>query len=163
MIKIYNDIELNFLISYFDNNEKSYRKNKDRSYEFVVFANEEYNIITKLLKWFEKESGEKLKNKKYYLFIHNYKVGDYFAKHIDDVNRNDKSRAYVVGFHLNNDYEGGDYKLYNPDFIIDKTPGVPYYFKSDRLHEINKISKGNRKSVLMFINYEDLIKKTTLI
>jgi predicted 2-oxoglutarate/Fe(II)-dependent dioxygenase YbiX len=68
-----------------------------------------------------------------------------------------------VGFHINNDYDGGEYILYNPDSIIDKTPGIPYFFKSDRLHEISKITKGIRKSALLFVNYEDLIKKTTLI
>ena len=69
-----------------------------------------------------------------------------------------KNRAYVIGFHINNNYEGGEYKLYEPNEIIDKTPGVPYCFKSDRLHEITKITKGIRKSALIFINYEDLYK-----
>ena len=153
-MKIYNDIELNFLNSFWDNTD--FRKLKNRSYEFSVLANNEMNITTKLLSWFEIESGEKLKSYDYNLIIHKYTVGDYFGKHIDSVERGYKNRAYVVGFHINNDYDGGEYILYNPDSIIDKTPGIPYFFKSDRLHEISKITKGIRKSALLFINYEDL-------
>jgi predicted 2-oxoglutarate/Fe(II)-dependent dioxygenase YbiX len=121
------------------------------------------NITAKLLNWFEIESGEKLKSYDYNLIIHKYNVGDYFDKHIDSVERGYKNRAYVVGFHINDDYDGGEYILYNPDSIVDKTPGIPYFFKSDRLHEISKITKGIRKSAFLFVNYEDLIKKTTLI
>ena len=153
---LYDSRELDFLNSFWENVD--YRKMNDRSYEFAVLKNNELNITQKLLDWFEMESGEKLKNKIHHLIIHQYSVGDYFAKHIDSVERNYKNRAYVIGFHINNNYEGGEYKLYEPNEIIDKTPGVPYCFKSDRLHEITKITKGIRKSALIFINYEDLYK-----
>lgn len=162
-MKLYNDIELEFLNSYLDINEKDIRKKKDRNYEFVVFTGQQHNIINKLLNWFENTTGKKLKKKTYYLILHKYKTGDYFEKHIDELRIDDNNRAYVIGFHINDNYEGGDYKLYNPDLLIDKTPGVPYFFECSRLHEITKITKGNRKSAVMFINYEDLIVKNGLI
>lgn len=159
-MKLYNNIELNFLNSFWDNTD--FRKLKNRSYEFAILTNNEMNITTKLLNWFEIESGEKLKSYNYNLTIHKYNVGDYFDKHIDAVERNYKNRAYVVGFNINNEYDGGDYILYNPNQIIDKTPGVPYFFKSNRLHEITKIANGIRKSALIFINHEDLVKNSLL-
>ena len=156
-MKLYNDIELNFLNQYWENVE--YRKHNDRSYEFALMVNNNMGITNKLLNWFEVQSGEKLIHKEHDLIIHKYNVGDYFGKHTD---KNYKNRAYVVGFHINDNYEGGEYILYNPNEIIDKRPGIPYYFKSDRLHEITKITKGIRKSGLIFIDYEDLVKKSLL-
>lgn len=155
-MKLYSNIELNFLNTFWENT--SYRKVGDRSYEFATLIDDEFNITKKLLNWFELQSGKKLKHKNHNLIIHRYNVGDYFEKHIDLVEIDDKNRAYVIGFHINDEYEGGDYKLYNPDGIIDKTIGVPYYFESNREHEITKITSGIRKSALIFINHEDLIK-----
>lgn len=162
-MRIYDDIELEFLESFYNDENKGFRKKQDRSYQFHILPNNQNGIVSKLCAWFEMESGEKLINKNTYLFLHKYEVGDFFDKHIDEAVIDNKNRAYVVGFHINDDYEGGTYKLYNPDFIIDKTPGVPYFFKSNRLHEITKITNGTRKSALMFINYEDLYRKSNLI
>lgn len=119
----------------------------------------EINVTTKLLKWFEEESGEKLKHYNLNLILHRYEVGCYFGKHVDngiDYNRN---RIYTVGFHLISDYEGGDYILYNPYSLVDKTPGVPYLNKASIEHEVKPITKGIRKSALIFIEHSDLIKK----
>ena len=111
-----------------------------------------------MLEWFEKKTNKKLISYNHNLIIHRFFEGDYFGLHKDNVETNDKNRCYVIGFHINDNYEGGEYKLYNPDFIIDKSIGVPYCFESDRLHEIKEIKKGIRKSVLIFINYEDIVK-----
>tara|TARA_B110000503_G_scaffold64513_1_gene101652 strand:+ start:11487 stop:11984 length:498 start_codon:yes stop_codon:yes gene_type:complete len=157
---LYNDIELKFLQSFWENTE--HRNFNDRSYEYAVLMNDEIGIITKLLNWFEKQTNEKLKSRYHSLIIHKYNIGDYFDKHIDSVQRDYKNRAYVVGFHINDNYEGGHYNLYSPDEIVNKVPGVPYCFKSNRIHEITKITKGYRKSGLIFINYEDLTKSNLL-
>lgn len=156
-MKLYNDTELKFLNSFWENID--YRNLSDRSYEFAIMMNNEMGITTKLLDWFEIKTGEKLTHKEHNLIIHKYNIGDYFDKHTD---RNYKNRAYVVGFHINDEYDGGDYILYNPNQIIDKTPGIPYCFKSNRVHEITKITNGIRKSGLIFIDYEDLVKQTLL-
>lgn len=162
-MKLYNDTELQFLESFFNDKNEGFRKKQDRSYQFHILPNNKNGIVSKLCDWFEKESGEKLKNKNTYLFLHKYEVGDFFAVHKDEAVIDNKTRAYVVGFHINDEYEGGEYILYEPYYLIDKTPGVPYYFKSNRLHEITKITKGLRKSALMFIFYEDLYRKKSLI
>lgn len=116
-------------------------------------------ITTKLLKWFEEQTGERLKHYNLNLILHRYNTGCYFGKHIDnglDYNRN---RIYTIGFHLISEYEGGDYILYNPHTIVDKTPGIPYITKGSIEHEVTKITNGVRKSVVIFIEHTDLIKK----
>jgi len=162
-MKLFNQYELDLVNSYYDNNDIGFRDKSDRSYKFVIFNNKESKIVDKLLDWFELESGEKIKNRDSYLFLHKYETGDYFTKHKDEAVIADKHREYVVGFHINDDYKGGNYKLYNPESTIDKTPGVPYFFKANREHEITPIINGIRKSALMFIYSEDLYKKTSLI
>ncbi len=158
---LYDKKEIEFLNSYWEN--VSNRNISDRKYEFALLTNNELQITTKLLNWFEQQSGETLNHKNFHLTIHKYKVGDFFKKHIDAVERGSKNRKYVVGFHINDNYKGGDYILYNPYFVIDKTPGVPYMFTSDREHEITKVTEGIRKSALIFINHEDLIIKKNLL
>ena len=111
----------------------------------------------------ELKTGLKLKSYETHLFIHYYQVGDYFGKHRDSIEIGANNRAYVVGFNINDDYEGGDYILYNPDEMINKTAGIPYYFKSDREHEITKVKGGIRKSAVLFINYENLYIEKNLL
>jgi predicted 2-oxoglutarate/Fe(II)-dependent dioxygenase YbiX len=68
-------------------------------------------------------------------------------------------RKYVVGFHLNNDYKGGEYFLYydNAKYEIDKTVGVVYTFDSELEHEITPITSNVRKSVVIFVNEHRII------
>jgi len=156
--KIFSDEELNFLCNY--EGEEFVREMDDRKYKFKTLSDSYY--VEKLLKWFEDKSGEKLKNYNYELILHTFNVGDYFSKHIDAINIHNKNRAYVVGVPLNEDYKGGEYILYEPDEVLSKVGGVPYYFKSNRMHEITKVESGVRKSALIFIYHEDL-QKTNLI
>jgi predicted 2-oxoglutarate/Fe(II)-dependent dioxygenase YbiX len=160
MSKLFNENQIKFLNDYWVNVD--FRTLDDRSYEFTTLHDDTMGIISTLLKWFENESGIKLKSYKHSLIIHRYVKGDKFEKHIDSIEENYKNRAYVVGLHINNDYEGGDYVLYEPYDLIDKTPGNPYFFKTDRLHEIKEITNGIRKSALLFINHEDYIKTKLL-
>jgi hypothetical protein len=153
--KLFSKEELSFLCNY--DSEEFERDMEDRKYKFRILSDSYY--VEKLLKWFEVKSGEKLKNYNYELIIHTFGVGDYFSKHKDAINIHNKNRAYVVGVPLNSDYTGGEYILYQPDEVLSKVGGVPYYFKSDRMHEITKIESGIRKSALIFIYYEDIIKK----
>ena len=120
---------------------------------------QEPTITTKLLKWFENKTGEHLKAYNLNLILHRYERGCYFGKHVDngiDYNRN---RLYTIGFHLMSEYEGGQYILYNPYSIVDKSPGVPYLNKASIEHEVTPITIGLRKSALIFIEAGDLIKK----
>ena len=160
---IVNSTDLEFLVSYYELSKKGIRNTNNRSYEFAVLNYSDSNIILKLMKWFELKTDLRLNSYETHLFIHYYQVGDYFGKHRDSIEIGANNRAYVVGFNINDDYEGGDYILYNPDEMINKTAGIPYYFKSDREHEIAKVKRGIRKSAVLFINYENLCINKNLL
>jgi Rps23 Pro-64 3,4-dihydroxylase Tpa1-like proline 4-hydroxylase len=151
---IFFENEIQFLCNF--NSDEFCRDLDDRKYRYKLVSDSYY--IEKLLKWFEKETNEKLKNYNYDLIIHTFNEGDFFSKHVDSMKINNKNRAYVVGIFLNDDYIGGDFILYNPKKILPKVKGTPYYFKSDRMHEITMVKKGVRKSGLIFIHHEDLEK-----
>jgi hypothetical protein len=60
-----------------------------------------------------------------------------------------------VGVLLNNDFEGGDFKLYNPnEIILDKVIGNTYLFDVRIDHEITSILEGERYSLLWFLQSE---------
>jgi predicted 2-oxoglutarate/Fe(II)-dependent dioxygenase YbiX len=58
---------------------------------------------------------------------------------------------------LNDDYTGGEYIVYDPEYIIPKEIGVPYVFEANRDHEVKIVTSGTRRSVVMFITHEDVI------
>jgi Rps23 Pro-64 3,4-dihydroxylase Tpa1-like proline 4-hydroxylase len=133
-------------------------KNFDNRFYMSCFL-QELTITTKLLKWFEEQTGEKLKHYNLNLILHRYQPGCYFGKHVDNGINYNRNRLYTIGFHLISEYEGGEYILYNPHSIVDKTPGVPYLNKASIEHEVTPITNGLRKSALIFIEINDLIKK----
>lgn len=141
----------------------THKKFDDREYYAVVSYSELTKpIVNKLLSWFEKQNNLQLISYNKDLIFHRFYENNYFSRHRDNILMHGKNRAYVVGFHLNNDYEGGEYILYDNNTIIDNTPGVPYCFNSKVEHEIKPVISGVRKSVLIFINHED-IKKNRII
>ena len=76
---------------------------------------------------------------------------DWFGKH-NDIRDN---RLYAVGVLLNDDFSGGDFKLYNPDeIILDKVIGNTYLFDVRIDHEITSILEGERYSLLWFLENE---------
>jgi predicted 2-oxoglutarate/Fe(II)-dependent dioxygenase YbiX len=137
-----------------------YFKKRDRSYEVkIVETDLIIPIKLKLLKWVESKLNLKLNSYDQKIMIMRYNENDYFLRHTDDDYAWGKNRYLVTGFHLNDDYEGGDYIVYNPYYLIEKEIGVPYVFESKTEHEVKKVTKGTRRSVIMFINHEDVIVK----
>ena len=92
-------------------------------------------------------------------FFH-YHEGDQFSKH-KDVYYTDQS--FNVGVNLTDDYEGGEFKLYSPDITVGKKRGEIYSFYHTREHEITKITKGNRYSLIGFYYYKNTDQKRQLI
>jgi hypothetical protein len=91
--------------------------------------------------------------------LHKYNVGDKFEKH-NDFNKN---RMWGIGTNLNEEYKGGDFYLYEPTYLLPKKRGEIYYFESMRDHEVLEILEGERWSLIMFLCYEHLTFKSTLI
>lgn len=152
-------------LNYLDNLwlDPIHKKFDDRQYQTVILNYDLVKpIVDKLLMWFESQTKLKLITYERLLILHRFYQNDYFYKHSDNILIYEKNRAYVVGFHLNNDYLGGEYIIHDNNQIIDNTPGVPYCFDSNKVHEIKPVIDGVRKSALIFINHEDLIKHKLL-
>ena len=61
---------------------------------------------------------------------------------------------------LNDNFNGGDFKLYNPDEVkLDKVTGNSYIFDVKIDHEITHILEGERYSLLWFLQQEHIKSK----
>ena len=105
-------------------------------------------LFDKLKKFVETETEIEFRSIKKQIHFHKFTKGDWFDKHNDVRDR----RLYAVGVLLNDDFEGGDFKLYNPNqIILDKVIGNTYLFDVKIEHEITPILEGERYSLLWFL------------
>jgi hypothetical protein len=147
-----------FDISRIGNRVDDFSKSGKRYNFWVIEKNSTTNwIFDRLFGWFTESTNMQIlmDNIKGGL-VHNYKIGDSFPKHIDRVSVF-KDRLYNIGIQLNSidEYEGGDYIIYNNDEnieLISKEVGNCYYYGSDVLHEVLPITKGERWSFLNHLN-----------
>ena len=118
-------------------------------------------LFDKLKYFFESETGLHIIKNKEEIHFHKFVKGNWFAKH-NDIREN---RLYAVGVLLNDDFEGGDFKLYNPnEIILDKVIGNTYIFDVRIEHEITTIFEGERYSLLWFLQNTNVkIPTITLI
>ena len=113
-------------------------------------------LFVKMKEFFESETGFEIIKIREQIHFHKFIESDWFGKH-NDV-RDD--RLYAVGVLLNDDFEGGDFKLYNPnEHILNKKMGNTYIFDVKIEHEIIPIIKGQRYSLLWFLQKTHLIPK----
>jgi hypothetical protein len=110
-------------------------------------------IFNKIHTYFENETGLKIKKELDVLFIHKYIEGQQFEKHTDVYY---KTQIYNIGLCLNDNYDGGEFVLYNPELILPKKQGSIYTFLSNRMHEVKKIRKGERWSIIGFLHIDNL-------
>lgn len=117
-----------------------------------------YSLGTKWLfdrlKYFvETETNIQIRTIKKQIHFHTFKEGDWFGKHNDI--RDD--RMYAVGVLLNDNFDGGDFKLYNStEYTLDKIVGNTYLFDVAIEHEITPILKDERHSLLWFLQREHI-------
>jgi predicted 2-oxoglutarate/Fe(II)-dependent dioxygenase YbiX len=140
-------------------------RKRDRSYEVKIIESEViFPIKIKLLNWVSEHLNLKFHSSNQKFQILRYDTNDFFLRHNDDDIKYrhafGKNRYLVTGFHLNDDYTGGEYIVYNPKYIITKEIGVPYVFEANRDHEVKIVTSGTRRSVVMFITHEDVVHKT---
>jgi hypothetical protein len=105
-------------------------------------------LFDKLKKFVETETEIEFRSIKKQIHFHKFTKDDWFGKHNDVRNR----RLYAIGVLLNDNFEGGDFKLYNPNqIILDKVIGNTYLFDVRIDHEITPILEGERYSLLWFL------------
>jgi predicted 2-oxoglutarate/Fe(II)-dependent dioxygenase YbiX len=152
------DLIISYVDSYFKNWDKKDRKYNSHSIDYDTTNNW---IFYRLKDFFEDQTGLKISKLKKQLHFHKFTKGDWFSRHSDVNDR----RLYVVGSMLNDDFEGGDFIMYNDEkIILDKKVGNTYIFDVKIEHEITPITNGERYSLLWFLqNSNIIVEKKSLI
>lgn len=135
-------------------------QSKDRKYKShtIEYLTETDWIFAKLKMFFEKEMNIEILKIKKGIHFHKFIKGDWFGVHNDIRD----SRIYAIGVLLNDAFEGGDFKLYNPtECTLNKMVGNAYIFDVRIDHEITPILDGERCSLLWFLQKEHVGFKTT--
>ena len=98
-----------------------------------------------------------------------YKEGGFIYKHKDDVTTSldgfVQARYYFIIL-LNDDFEGGDFLAYNNQdelYKLDKKAGNILIGDPTMYHEVTKVTKGERYSLICFIRQDQLKLKRTAI
>lgn len=112
-------------------------------------------IFEKLLNWFQKVSGIKLKETPTVngMTLLNYRVGDFFMKH-KDIYPGFEWRRWTINIQLDNQYKGGDYILYSGDkeIVLNKNIGNTIAYWAGTEHEVKEITEGERWSIVCSVN-----------
>jgi hypothetical protein len=146
--------ECESIISYNETDITNWRMG-DRKYNSqpINYSLETKWLFDKLKDFVERETKIEIKTIKKTVHFHKFTKGDWFGKHNDI--RDD--RVYAVGALLNDDFNGGDFKLYNPtELTLNKLTGNTYIFDVKIEHEITPILNGERYSLLWFLQYEHI-------
>tara|TARA_Y100000389_G_scaffold150073_1_gene149537 strand:- start:123 stop:644 length:522 start_codon:yes stop_codon:yes gene_type:complete len=165
---LFNLTELNLIKSSWEVDtvdQKNY-KDETKCFKDVYLNNLPQEYVDRFLDWIESKIEKKIHNRKKYNFILKImEEGDHFDYHTDtDFVNTSWEVEYAAGFHINDDYGGGEFVVYENgnERIIGKQIGIPYIFSSDVPHKINKIKSKIRYSIIVFI-YNNSIDKRILI
>jgi hypothetical protein len=127
----------------------------DRKYNShsLTYSAETKWVFDRLTQFFVDKTKIEIRKLKEEIHFHNFKTGDWFGKHNDER----ENRIYGVGVILNDNFEGGDFKLYINDVVtLEKVSGNAYIFDVKIPHEITPITKGERYSLLWFLQQEHI-------
>ena len=141
--------ECKSIITYNDTHITNWKMD-DRKYDSqpINYSLETKWLFDKLKDFVERETNIEIRTIHTIIHFHKFIKGDWFGKH-NDIRDN---RVYAVGVLLDTEFEGGDFKLYNPnEIILDKVIGNTYLFDARIEHEITPILKGERYSLLWFL------------
>ena len=140
-------------------NNHSYVSDRRYNSQPINYSEDTKWIFEKISEFFQEETKLKITTVKNKIHFHKFVAGDWFGKHNDAID----NRVYAVGVLLNENFEGGDFKLYNPnEYTLNKTVGNTYIFESKIEHEITPILSGERYSLLWFLQKDNLITKTII-
>lgn len=97
-------------------------------------------------------------------FINRYGEGYFFNLHSDVGGKNDPNyerlKTLIINLSDENDYDGGD--LVIKDRLMSKKIGDAHFFNSNIEHELKKITRGIRYSLVLWLKKEHL-KKMSII
>ena len=166
---IFTKEEINSILSYMDSEEDIrfkikydgvlYENGSKGTSKRLDFTNENEWIFEKIKKWTNNLNMGLIWKSKPYATFRRYREGDFFVKHTDDLNsdsiaKNRGIRVLTIGVQLSdiNEYEGGDFLLWNKEtkISVDKTIGNTIMYSTNIPHEVKEITKGMRTSLILF-------------
>jgi hypothetical protein len=154
IIAIAKSIDVTSSKIYFEDNNIKYNT-------YNINRNDNTNwIFERMFDYFTKTTGIEIIKPIDILHVHNYKTGDVFKKHKDNLY---PTQIHNIGVCLNNDYVGGEFVLYEPYKILPKKQGEIYTFPSLRMHEVKEILEGERWSIIAFLHIDNLDLKKILL
>jgi predicted 2-oxoglutarate/Fe(II)-dependent dioxygenase YbiX len=154
IISIAKSIDVTSSKIYFEDNNIKYNT-------YNINRNDNINwIFERMFEYFTKTTGIEIIKPIDILHVHNYKTGDVFKKHKDNLY---PTQIHNIGVCLNDDYVGGEFVLYEPYEILPKKQGEIYTFPSLRMHEVKEILEGERWSIIAFLHIDNLDLKKTLL
>lgn len=126
----------------------------------LTSTNETNWIFDKLYEFLETSLNLKVVQPLENLMINKYDENDSFIKHQDFYFKN---QIYNIVVNLNNEYTGGDFLLYEPDYILTKNVGNACIFEYTRWHEVKKIEAGCRWSMIGFFLKNNIKHNNSII
>ena len=127
---------------------------------YITPNNDNEWVFQRLYDFLENHIGVKVTHSLDKIMINNYKIGDSFDKHQDLYFKN---QIYNVAVNLNEEYEGGEFELFEPYFLIEKKAGNACIFENTRWHGVKPITSGERWSMIAFFLKDNLSKNKSLI
>ena len=99
------------------------------------------------------------------VIINRYGTKGYFARHRDDYALEDhwknRYKTMIVQLSEPNSYSGGD--LLVEDKAINRTIGNVAMFNSSAYHELTTIEEGERYSLILWLDRDDVIEKRSIL
>ena len=133
------------------------------SYDFysIGYSSDTKWIFDRFNNYFTEETGIDVLEPLDTIHLFDYSVGDKFTRHRDVYYEN---QTYNIGACLNDDYEGGEFVLYQPKHtVLSKNIGEIYTFDHTYEHEVMEVTKGHRWSLIGFYFYKHLDLKRPLL
>lgn len=162
--KVFSKDECNKIINYTihlkkGKNFKTEKRNTSFESCFIPITEETKWIFVKLYSLLETVLNKKVVKDLESVMINHYYVGDRFQMH-QDLYFKDQLHNIIVN--LNEEYEGGDFKLYYPDFILNRESGNGCVFDYTRWHGVDEVLEGERYSLAAFFKRNNFNKNNLL-
>jgi hypothetical protein len=154
--------ECDLVLKKYKSQSQEYETGPDKNFGYVsINVFEDEWLLRILLSFVEKETNLKVEwhkpTKDFFkeFWLQTYQEGDRFNKHMDKYH----GRKYALGVLLNTEFEGGDFICYKENEIhkFDKIIGNCYIFSVELVHEVTKITSGERNVLVMFVNENQIV------
>jgi predicted 2-oxoglutarate/Fe(II)-dependent dioxygenase YbiX len=165
LVNLFTKEECDAIILYASNYQKNRQKiipGRNTAFEayYMTPNNDNEWVFQRMYDFLENELGVKVTHSLDKIMINNYKINDSFDKHQDLYFKN---QIYNVAVNLNENYEGGEFELFEPHFLIEKKAGNACIFENTRWHGVKPILNGERWSMIAFFLKDNIDKNKKLI